>query len=708
MRQVIQSIRTGELRVVDVPVPAIGATEVLVRVSHSVVSAGTERAVRELASASLVGKAKARPDLVRQVVGKARTDGIGPTVKAVRGKLDDDMPLGYSACGEVIEVGEAVAGLSPGQWVATGGEGHADYQAVAGHLAVGVPAGVQPAHAAFATVGAIALHGLRQADVGPGGKVCVVGLGLLGQLTARLAQAAGLDVCGIDLQPWAVERARQAGVQAYVDTGADTTAQIIDWSRGRGVDAVLLTAATKSSGPISRTPALLRDRGVAVVVGDIGLELARTPFYEKELTVRFARSYGPGRYDRSYEEWGVDYPVGQVRFTEGRNLEAVLDLLASGRLRVDDLITHTFTVDNAAEAYETITGKSGPFLGVQLEFPEVLRARPTPAVSDRRSDRGALRLGLLGAGNFARATLAPALASADIGSLYAVASRTGSSARYLSERFGVPVVHSTADELIQDPAVDVVLISTPHDTHANLVVSALEAGKHVFCEKPLALTIADLDRVADAWARSDSQLMVGFNRRHAPLVSQAQQVFPVGGGPLVITYRVNAGNIPVKHWTQDRRQGGRLLGEVCHFIDICGAFTHAPATQVFAFGAGRDEAALEDDVVVAVRYEDGSTAAVSYASGGHPAMAKELVEVLGGGHSISIDDYRQLTIDGRAGKRRASDKGHSAQFIVLKQMVRGAIDARQATSASIHTMRTTLLALESLRRGEAISVPPPR
>lgn len=701
MRQVLQSVRSGQLSVAEVPNPRCGAAEVLVRVTHSIVSAGTERAVRELASASLVGKAKARPDLVRQVVAKARTDGPAATFRSVRNKLDDDMALGYSACGEVVGVGEAVRGIVPGQWVATGGQGHADYQAVAANLAVALPDGVAPQSGAFATVASIAMHGLRQADLGPGSRVCVVGLGLLGQLTVRLAVAAGFEVCGIDVQPWNVERAALAGATAFLEAGEDTTHRILAWSRGRGVDAVLLTAATKSSSPMMRAPAILRDRGVAVVVGDVGLELARTPFYEKELSIRFARSYGPGRYDRSYEEWGVDYPIGHVRFTEGRNMEAFLDLLASGRLAVDDLITHSFSIDEAASAYEVIAGKHGPFLGVQLTYPDApAMARPPAATAKRRSTRG-LRLGLLGAGNFARATLLPAIDASGIGRVTAVSSRSGLSAVSLAERRSIGTVHDSAEALIADPDIDVVVIATPHDTHAALAAAALDAGKHVFCEKPLALSSDELDLVEQAWLHSDGHLAVGFNRRHSPHVVEARRVLGELGGPLIITCRVNAGDIPAKHWTQDRLQGGRLLGEVCHFVDTCAALAQSPIASVHAFGSGRDELLLEDDLVVSLRFQNGSLATIAYATGGSTSTPKERIDILGRGHTLVIDDFRVLIVDEKGDKPGRQDKGHAAQLRRFRAIIEG--KEPDGTNDALASSRAILAAAMSLGTGGPVA-----
>lgn len=695
MKQVVQSVRSGQLRVVDVPRPSIGPTEVLVKTSRSLLSVGTERAVRDLASASLWGKARARPDLVRQVVRRARIDGIAPTLRAVQNRLDEEMALGYSAAGVAVEVGEAVPGIRPGQRVATGSAGHAEYQVVPGNLAVPIPDVVTDADAAFATISAIALHGLRLADVGVGGKICVIGLGLVGQLTVRLALAAGYDVFGIDLREWAVGRASASGALAQQEHGDDTTAAILDWSRGRGVDAVLLTAATKSSEPVGRAPALCRDRAAIVVVGDLGLELERKPFYDKELSLRFARSYGPGRYDRTYEEWGVDYPIGHVRWTEGRNLEAFLDLVASEKLSVSELVTHEFPIERAAEAYSLIEGGTEEFLGVQLTYAD----RPTISVdrvvtvAPRRV--GGDGIGLLGAGNFARMTLVPALKAARFERFPFVASAAGLSARHLAERHGFERATSSVDAVLSSEDVDIVVIATPHDTHAALTVRALDAGKHVFCEKPLALSFEELDAVTTAWHRNPGQLMVGFNRRWSDSICRVKEHFGSVGGPLVVTYRVNAGALPPSHWYHDRRQGGRLLGEVCHFIDTCNAIVGAAPGSVFAAGSGDGAPTTDEDVVVVVTYTDGSLATISYARNGHESTPKERVEIVGRHHTAVLLDYRSLQLDGREVKDLMPGKGHNEELVELAKLAHTGDRSRLTTENAICSTFTTLCAIES-------------
>ncbi|MFZ4718665.1 MAG: bi-domain-containing oxidoreductase [Ilumatobacteraceae bacterium] len=693
MRQLVQSVRSGELRIVDGPDPTIGATEVLVEVTRSLVSAGTERAVRELASKNLLQKARARPDLVRQVVRRARLDGVRSTLDAVRTRLDDEMPLGYSATGRVLAVGEAVTGVRPGQRVATGGAGHGDLQVVAGLLAVPVPDEVTDEQAAFATIASVALHGLRLADVGTGGTVCVVGLGLIGQLTVRLALASGLQVIGVDVRDWTVDRARAAGAHGDVERGDDTTALIREWSRGRGVDAVLLTASTGSSDPVRHAPARLRDRGTIVVVGDVGLDLQRTPLYEKEITLKVARSYGPGRYEREYEEWGIDLPVGHVRFTEGRNLESVLDLMASGRLVVDDLVSHRVPFEQAIDAYAVIADPTQQYLGVQLLYsPERPARTPAPGNVAPTASRQA-SVALIGAGNFARGVLVPAVQHANFGTVVSVSSAGGVSAQRLAERIGARAVSTDEALAAGDGHAEVVMIATSHDSHAALAVRALQAGRHVFCEKPLAITDEELEAVRGAWTASGRQLAVGFNRRHSPDVQRARQVFGVAGGPLVITYRVNAGTLPASHWYHDRRQGGRLLGEVCHFIDTCMALVGRPVLRVAATGSATGEAALVDDIGVLLGFDDGSIATIAYGSGGHANTAKERIEILGRGHTVVIDDFRSIEVDGSV-DRHPQDKGHVAQLHAFARDLRSAGTA--AGEAAIATTEVALRAVAAL------------
>jgi len=693
VKQVVQPLSGGPVQVLDVPRPVPGATEVLVRTAASVISPGTERAVTALAQASLLAKARARPDLVRQVVRKARADGLAATRHAVRSRLAEDLPLGYSAAGIVLEAGSAVTGVRPGQLVATGGAGkasHAEFQVVPGLLCATVPDGVPAGDAAFTTIAAIALHGLRIAEAGPGAKVAVLGLGLIGQLAARLAIAAGCDVAGIDPAEHPRRVAASAGVLALDESGEATTDQVLRWSRGRGADAVLVCAAGRSSDAVMRVPALCRDRAAVVIVGDVGLNLDRTPFYERELSLRFARSYGPGRYEPSYELWGVDFPAGQVRWTEGRNFEAVLDLLASGRLQVADLVTHTYDIARADAAYQLIERHAEPYLAIRLTYPR-------RAVSEQDAD-GCIRLkdsapvstspgiGWAGAGAFSTGTLLPAFRAAGFDHLVAVASASGLSARRAAERHGFEKAVSGADALLTDPGVEAVVIATPHAAHADLAARALVAGRHVWCEKPLALTEDEVDAVEKAWRESGAQLAIGFNRRWSPAVLTARRALAGVTAPALIVYRVAAGPVPDGHWYHDRRHGGRLLGEVCHFVDTAQALAGAPVEEVAGLPGGSGPG---DDAVVSLRFADGSLAAIAYGSA-TPVAGKEWIEIRAGAHRMVIDDFRSVELDGKTVWKGRQDKGHHAEATAFRQAVAGG--PAMPTETLLATMRATIQA----------------
>lgn len=705
MKQVVQSIGDGKLKVVDVPRPEIDATHVLVRTTRSLLSTGTEKAVRELASASLLEKAKARPELVKQVLKKARNEGLANTVRAVRTRLDEDMPLGYSAAGVVLEVGEGVSGLKPGTRVATAGAGHAEVQQVAGLLAIPIPDSVSDEAAAFGAVAAIAMQGLRQAAVEPGGSVCVVGLGLVGQLTVRLALASGLKVIGVDIRDWTVNLARDAGAIGLLEDGQATTSAVVAATKGRGVDAVLLTASTKSSDPVMLACDRSRDRGTVVVVGDVGVELKRTPFYMKEIDLRFARSYGPGRYERTYEEYAVDYPVGHVRWTEGRNIEAYLSLLESGNLQVDDLITHVFPIESAAQAYETIE-KEPTALAVQFEYPDAEAGSQTSRVSLSPTVAGSHGgIGIIGAGNYAKMTLLPAMKKAGLTNLQAVTSSGGLSARHLAERHEINTVVGSVDELLAEP-VDTVFILSRHDSHAELTSKSLAAGKNVFVEKPLALTDAELDDVLAAAQSSNGILGAGFNRRHSEATQQVRDTFGADGEPLVLTYRVAAGRLPETHWYKDRRQGGRLLGEVCHFIDLCAWIVGRPVDSVSAFASPDTELALSENLALSLSFADGSLAAITYAEHPHLSTSKEHLEVLGRGHSALIDDFNALQLDGKASKLAAPGKGHVENLERFQAILNGDISALPDMRASVSATATALAAVRSLSTGSIVKVDP--
>jgi predicted dehydrogenase len=659
VKQVLQDLRSGEIAVHEVPEPSPEHGFVLVAVRHSVVSAGTERALASLGAKSLVGKARARPDLVRKTVATARAEGVGAAVAKVRGRLEQYTAFGYSCAGEVVDTGGDPR-LAVGMRVACVGQGyasHAEVVSVPVSLVVPLPGGVSTADAAFAAPAAIALHAIRLARLEPGSVVAVVGLGLIGQLAARLLHAFGCRVVGVD------PRDDRRALLAEAGSPAEAAAVVAEASRRRGADAVLVCAATSSSAAVELAAEVARDRAAIVVVGDVGLELDRRVFYEKELSLVVARSYGPGRYDRDYEERGLDYPAGYVRWTEARNVEAVLDLLASGALRVDDLVTHRFEIADAADAYAALDDASA--LGVLLEYEPAEERTRTIRVAAPAARAGALRVGLIGAGSFARGTLLPILSRMDDVQLGAVCTRSGASAKSVADRYRIPVVSTDWRELVESDKLDAVVVATPHAEHAPIAAAALRAGKAVFVEKPLAIDRAGLDEVAAAARESGGLLLVGHNRRFAPL---AQKLKDAVSGPLLIQIRVAAGPLPPGHWLEDPEQGGRVLGEISHFVDLSTFLVGAP--PIAAEGHH-----VAGSLLGTLRFADGSAASIAYAVGESGRLGKERVEALGPHAAAVMDDFVRLELHGILSGRVNShrDKGHRAQLEAFVAAWRGSL-----------------------------------
>jgi polar amino acid transport system substrate-binding protein len=707
MKQLLQNVSTGEITVDEVPAPNAGPASLLVATRFSVISAGTERAVLEIGRASLVGKARARPDLVAKVVESARTEGIAQTYAKVRGRLGEPNALGYSLSGIVLESCDG-APAAPGELVACAGAGlasHAEVVAIPRNLCARVPEGVAPEDAAYSTICSIALHGVRLSEVVLGDVAAVIGLGLVGQITLELLAAAGCVAIGVDPDERRCQLARDAGFFATTDP-RELEAEAARLTQGRGADGVLVTAAASSSAPLATGMAVARERAVVCIVGDVTIESPRAPMFAKELRVVVSRSYGPGRYDPTYEAGGIDYPAGYVRWTEGRNLEEVLRLMATGQLRPSRLTTHTFDLDDGASAYAMLEAPE-PSLGLLLRYagredagPRSLRM-PGHRKSPLARKGSKLRIGVVGAGSFARGVLMPAIARhADI---TAVATATGVSARASATRFGATLASTDATEVLTAPDVDAVLIATRHDTHADYVVQALNAGKHVFVEKPLALDEEELARVEEAAAAAPGILVVGFNRRFAPLAVDMKAALG-GRGPMVITYRVNAGRLPRSHWTHDPEQGGgRIVGEVCHFVDFCSFVAGGRPTVTSALAVGGGSEPREDDVLAALSFPDGSVAQVVYTAFGDPSLSKERVEVLGEGGAGVLDDFRELRLH-RGGEEQVSggkrDKGHAAE---LEAFVAGSVSGVQPWP--VEDMAAVMRATFAIRDG--IRVPTP-
>ncbi|HET9985393.1 MAG TPA: bi-domain-containing oxidoreductase [Longimicrobiales bacterium] len=710
MRQLAQDLGSGELRLVEVPAPVVRPKGVLVRTRASVISIGTERTKLEFGKKSLLGKARERPDQVMKVLDTARKEGLGSAYRKVRSRLSGLSPMGYSCAGVVEAVGEGVEGVRVGDAVACAGAGYANHAErvwAPKNLVVPVPAGVPFEAAAFTTLGAIALHGVRQADVRLGETVAVVGLGILGQLTVQLLRAAGARVVAIDVDAGRVDLAGRHGARAF-RRSEDVAGQVRALTAGIGADAAIITAATSSDDPVQLAGALARDRGRVVVVGAVPTRPSRNEWYLKELELRLSRSYGPGRYDPDYEEKGHDYPIGYVRWTERRNMEEFLRLLQSGAVVLDELITHRFPFAEAERAYAALSGESGrSALGVVLEYPAEATPEPRrivlapPRVAG--TGRARVRVGLIGAGSFATGTLVPALSRLGA-ELRAIATAGGLSARSAGERHGFAYLAASAEEVLADPEIDAVLIATRHADHAALATAALRAGKATFVEKPLALDEASLDEVLAAAAASAAPLMVGFNRRFAPATRFVRERLAGRAGPRMVHIRVNAGYIPPESWVHDPESGGgRLIGEGCHFIDLATFLAGEAPVAVSAAASPGMDGSLEraDNVVVTVRYAGGSLATVLYTSSGHARAGKERVEVFAGGATAVIDDFRRAEVWGARAERWKGnqDKGHAAELERFLAAVRDGGTWPIPLAELAASSRATLRAAQALATG---------
>jgi len=727
MKQLLQNMKNGQTTVEDVPVPTPRAGTALVKVAASLVSAGTERMLVEFAEKNLVGKARSRPDLVKQVLDKAQREGLVPTVQAAFNRLDQPMPLGYSSAGVIVALGKNMAGFKVGQRVACAGLNyavHAEYNLVPRNLLTPIPKKVDFESAAFTTLAAIAMQGFRLAEPQIGESVAVIGLGLVGLLTAQIAAAAGCRVLGIDVDPDKLRLAASLGLVAVARHGAESTAQA--FTANRGFDAVIICAATSSNDPVKLAGAIARDRARVVATGAVGLTIPRKVYYEKELSFINSRSYGPGRYDPSYEENGVDYPIGYVRWTEGRNMESALALMAEGKLKVTPLISHRFPIEDAATAYEVITGKKKEaFLGVLLTYPEEKKKEESDALRPKGVSKGGkkvefphvegqrsnVKLGVIGAGNFATGVLLPAIKKAGGISLIGIASAGGLHAQVAGKKFGFQYAASDDEEILNDPNINTVAILTRHDSHADLVVKALKAGKNVFVEKPLAINSNQLSVISDQLRKTNGGLLtVGFNRRFAPLAQTLSAFLLPRNEPLHIHYRVNAGYIPLNHWTQDEALGGgRVIGEACHFIDLLTFLVGEAPVSVTAHALPDNGKYREDNVSMTFTFPDGSIGVVDYLANGDKSFPKERVEVFCAGAIAVLDDFRilQMVKDGKKkeesgalslSKGRAQDKGWTDEWKAFTQSIREGGAPPIPYEQLIGVTKSTFAAVESLRK----------
>ena len=711
MQQVLLNIGTGETSLIEAPVPALQAGHVLIRTQRTLISAGTERMLIEFGHASMLDRARKQPEKVKMVLDKIRTDGLMAAIDAVRSKLDQPLALGYCNVGVVIEAGEGVTQFKPGDRVVSNGS-HAGIVSVPKNLCARIPDNVEDETAVFAVLGAIGLQGMRLAQPTLGESVVVTGLGLIGLMTVQMLRAQGCRVMGIDYDEKRLEMARQFGAYVVDPAGTeDLVMRAMEFSRGRGVDAVIITASTESSEPVSQAAKMCRRRGRIVLVGVTGLKLSRQDFYEKEITFQVSCSYGPGRYEKSYEEKGQDYPAGFVRWTEQRNFEAVLDLMAANAINVAPLITHRFPIAQAEQAY-SILNSAEASLGIVLRYPE---ARSNEEPQSRTIELDATRsfavatkpvLGCIGAGNYGGRVLIPALVKSGA-KLHTIVTMNGMNAVHQGQKFGFAKASTSVDELFAQKQVNTVFISTRHDSHARLASESLRSGRHVFVEKPLALNREQLAEVEASYAASAAmaaapKILVGFNRRFSPHVGRMREMLRELHGPKSLSLLMNAGAIPADHWTQDPSiGGGRIIGEACHFIDLARFLVGARIVNASANalrGTNRAVPTL-DTAQISLEFEDGSIASIQYFANGHRSFAKERIEVFASGRILQLDNFRLLRGFGFPGFRSfrswRQDKGHAA----CVQAFLRSVESGEASPIPAHEIfEVTRVALDVVER----------
>ncbi|MBI5141399.1 MAG: bi-domain-containing oxidoreductase [Nitrospirae bacterium] len=709
MKQILQSLKTGATEAAEIPCPTVQRGQLLIRSSRTLVSAGTERMLLEFGKAGWLDKARQQPDKVRMVLDKIRTDGLMPTIEAVFNKLDQPLPLGYCNVGTVMELGSGVSGFSIGDRVASNGK-HAEVVSVPLNLCAKVPDGVSDDEASFTVIGAIALQGIRLAQPTLGEAVVVTGLGLIGLMTVQLLRAHGCRVLGLDFDPEKLALAQQFGADIVdLSIGQDPVAAAEAFSRGRGVDAVIVTAATKSSEPIHQAALMCRKRGRIVLVGVTGLELSREDFFKKELTFQVSASYGPGRYDPNYEEKGQDYPVGFVRWTEQRNFEAVLDMMAADRLNMNPLISHRFNLNDAEQAYALIGG-AGPSLGIVLQYqtvsetPDDVLRNTIVKLADSAGSTvpGKATIAVIGSGNYATAVLIPAFKSAGA-YLKTVVSSGGVSGLHAGRKFGFDETTTATGSVFVHKEVNAVVVATRHDSHAGFVLKAMEVGKHVFVEKPLCLTLDELKRIEMAHNPDGSMVMVGFNRRFAPQIQKIKSLLTGVPGAKSFVMTVNAGAIPAEHWTQNREVGGgRIIGEACHFIDL---LRFLADTTIAGYSVMKMKSQTDDTVSIGLRFADGSMGAVHYLANGCKSFPKERLEVFAAGRVLQLDNFRKLTGFGWPGFGRMhlwrQDKGQNACVAAFVKAVEKGLAAPIPFKEIMEVSRVTIEMAEALHGDKA-------
>jgi len=642
MRQVIQDARKGVIKIIDVPVPAIRENCVLVRNCYSLISAGTEKLMLEFAKKSLLGKAKARPDLVKQVMQKVKRDGLRQTFQRTMTRLEMPAPIGYSCAGEIIEMGKGISGFGTGDKVACGGAryaNHADFIIVPKNLVVKVPKILDLKEAAFVTVGSISLHSVRMANVGVNEYIGIIGMGLIGQIAMQIVKASGCKVFGFDINKTKVDFGLKRGLDYGTHKYSEASSIVKEITKGRGLDSVIITASTSSNEPITLAGELSRDRGKVIAVGAIRMDIPRRIYYDKEIDFRVSRSYGPGRYDTVYEEKGIDYPIGYVRWTENRNMEAILELIAEKKIDMRDLISFTFDIEDAQKAYSLIKQSKSDYYGILLEFKKEKPERKIVFHKETVAKEGVTKVGIIGAGNFARDFIIPNLKKLNNVEIVGIATAKGVSARYVADKYGAQYITTDSQEIINDMSINCVFILTRHNLHTPLAIDALKAGKNVFVEKPLSINREELISLIKIWKKSKAKIMVGYNRRFSPYINQIKSHL-IAKAPSNIIYRINAGVVPKNSWIHDITEGGgRIIGEVCHFIDLLMYLTESKPLRVYS-----KSAISYDNISTIIEFENGSICSIIYTPLGNSSFSKERIEIFSAGKVAVLDDFRHYSI----------------------------------------------------------------
>jgi len=708
MKQVIQNFKTGELYVDDVPLPSLSEGMVLIENQFSLISAGTERGTVKVAQANLINKARQRPDLVAQVIQNIKKEGLSATISKVRAKLDSLKALGYSTSGKVLSSMDTNGLFKTGDRVACAGfdyASHAEIIAVPQNLVVKIPDEVSAEDAAFTTLGAIAMQGVRQAEARIGEKVCVIGLGLLGQISCQLLRANGCAVFGIDLSESFVSIANEHSAdKALLRNDPNLINACDNFTNGHGFDKVIITAATQSNDPVELAGEIARKKGQVIVVGVVPMNVPRDPhYYRKEIDIKMSCSYGPGRYDVSYEESGIDYPYAYVRWTEQRNMESFLDLVARKYINLKPLITHIIDINDAEKAYDIILGKvKEHHIGILLKYAEnELKARSTINISNKPVSQ--INTGFIGAGSFAQSYLIPNVKSFG-SSLDGVVTSRGITAKNVGDKFGFNFCSSDTNDVLKNEKINTVFIATPHSSHAGLVIKALEANKNVFVEKPLAVNMEELKAVIETKKKHTQPLMVGFNRRFAPVCESVKSEFHNTGEPMLINIRINAGFIPKDNWLQQKDIGaGRIIGEMCHFIDLMQYFTNSEPLKVYAdcITSNNDKITPADNIAIVIKFRDGSVGNLTYLANGDKGMPKELIEVFGGSKIAVINDFRDGIIykNGKTIKLKSSGKGHKEEVGAFINSLKAGNDSPISFRSICLTTLTTFKIHDSLFTG---------